>query len=238
MPAPPRHTLSRRLPRECRWPTHFLPEVFGQHHLGSLGQEQYRLQTTGGVRRREPCRRAVMRGLTLDDRGAEGPNRFAIVAVDLRFGVEQPGRVLEISLCFLRLFGGVPLEEEVPVILSQLTVSSSGQEVNEPLLVDVFRSCRVLLLHFVEDEDFGELPVSLEVPLVELVLGVECAQGSAANRRQLPEVPRHDHGLPSQRLSRLSRGLAQAAIDPGHLHLTNHGPLVDDDVLDACYPRL
>ena len=68
-----------------------------------------------------------MRGRTLDDRGAEGLNLFA---VDLRFGVEEPGRVLEISLYFRRLSGGVPLEEEVPVILSQLAVSSSGQEVN------------------------------------------------------------------------------------------------------------
>ena len=178
-----------------------------------------------------------MRGRTLDDWGAEGPNIFAVVVVDLRFG-EEPGRVPEISLCFRRLSRGVPLKEEVPVILSQLAVSSSGQEVNEPLLADVFRSCRVLPLNFVKDEDFGERRVSLETLLVELVLGVECVQGFAANRRQLPEVPRHDHGHPSRRLSRLSRGLAQAAIDPSHLHLTNLGQLVGNDVLDACHPRL
>ena len=51
---------------------------------------------------------------------------FAVVVVDLRFGVEEPSRVLEISLCFRRLSAGIPLEE-VPVILSQLAVSSSGQ---------------------------------------------------------------------------------------------------------------
>ena len=95
-----------------------------------------------------------MRGRTPDD---EGPNLFAVVVVDLRFGVKEPGRVLEISLCSRRLSGGVPLEEEVPVILNQLAVSGSGQEVNEPLLADVFRSCRVLPLPFVGDEDFGEL---------------------------------------------------------------------------------
>ena len=98
-----------------------------------------------------------MRGRSLDDRGTEGPNLFGVVVVDLRFGVEEPGRVLKISVCFRRLSEGVPLEEEAPVILSQLAVSSSGQEVNEPLLADVFRSCRVLPLHFVEDKDFAEL---------------------------------------------------------------------------------
>ena len=45
-----------------------LSEVLGQHHLGSLGQEQYRFQTTGGVHRCAPCPRAVMRGRTIDYR--------------------------------------------------------------------------------------------------------------------------------------------------------------------------
>ena len=119
---------------------------------------------------------------TFYDWGAEGPNLLAIVVVDLQFGVEEPGRVLKTGFRFRRLSGGFPFEEEVPVILSQLAVSSSGQEVNEPLFANVFRFCRVLPLHFVEDEDFGELPVSLEALLVELVLGVECVQGAATNR--------------------------------------------------------
>ena len=77
-----------------------------------------------------------MRGRTLDDRGAEGPNLFAVVVIDPRFGVEEQGRVLEISLCFRRLSGGVPLEEEVPVMPSQPAVSTSGQGGNESLLAE------------------------------------------------------------------------------------------------------
>ena len=111
-------------PANAVYQPHLLPKVLGQHHLGSLGEEQYRLRTTGGVRRCALCRRGVMLGGTLDDRGAEGPNLCAVVVADLPVGAEESGRVLEIKLCFRRLPGEIPLEKEVPVILSQLAASS------------------------------------------------------------------------------------------------------------------